>query len=69
MTILPWLSFYSNTNNAMMIWDYNGRNKYNKSNNNQINIINQTVPNEVSEYFCSKLAYDVISTKLCSFLI
>ena len=53
----------------MMIWDYNGRNKYNKSNNNQVNIINQTVPNEVSEYFCSKLAYDVTSTKLCSFLI
>ena len=32
-------------------------------------IINQTVPVEMSEYFCSKLVYHVILTKIPSVVI
>ena len=45
---------------------YRENNKYNKS-NNVIN--NQTLPKEMSKYFCSKLAYHMILTNMFSVVI
>ena len=42
---------------------YRDNNKYNKSNNV---IINQKVPKKMSKYFCLKLVYHVILTKIPS---
>ena len=50
---------YNFTVIIIMYWHgiYKGNNKYNDSNSV---LINQTVPREVSKYFCSKLVYQVI---------
>ena len=64
MTISPSLPFYSN--NDIMTWDTEREINIIKV---TMLIINQTVPREMSKYFCSKPVFHVILTKIPSIAI